>query len=391
MKYRAGRHFLQIPGPSNTPDRVLSAMSKPIIDHRGPVFAAMTLRILDRIKTVFKTSKPVLMFPSSGTGAWEAALVNTVSPGERVLAFETGHFATRWRDVATRLGIDVRWIDGDWRHGVDPSAVERELSRDSGRTIKALLVVHNETSTGITSGIAAIRKAIDSAKHPALLMVDGISSVGAIDYRHDEWGVDVTICGSQKGLMLPPGLGINAISDKALMISQSTGFPKSYWDWAPVVQMNERGFFPYTPPTNLLFGMDVALDMLLEEGMTNIFARHRRLAGAVRKAVKAWGLETCCLNPEEFSDTLTAVCMPDGYDADELRRLILDRFDMSLGTGLGKLKGRVFRIGHIGDLNDLMLAGTLCGIDMGLGLAGVPHTKGGLDAALRHLASTESE
>ena len=389
--YKSGRHFLQIPGPSNTPDRVLRAMAKPTVDHRGSEFAAMTLRILDRIKAVFQTSSPVLMFPSSGTGAWEAALINTLSPGDRVLAFETGHFATLWRNVATRLGIEVEWVEGDWRCGIDPSAVEKALAGDSNGTIKAVLVVHNETSSGITSGIAAVRQAIDAANHAALLMVDGISSVGSIDYRHDEWGVDVTICSSQKGLMLPPGLGMNVVSDKALKSSQSAGFVKSYWDWAPVLKMNERGFFPYTPPTNLLYGMDVALGMLLEEGLANIFARHRRLAEATRVAVKAWGLEFCCLNPEEYSDTLTAVWMPDGHDADELRRLILDRFDMSLGTGLGKVKGRVFRIGHLGDLNDLMLAGTLCGVEMGLGLVGVPHTKGGVDAALEYLASSIGE
>jgi alanine-glyoxylate transaminase/serine-glyoxylate transaminase/serine-pyruvate transaminase len=289
------------------------------------------------------------------------------------------------------LGIDVEWVEGDWRSGIDPSVVETKLAEDPNGTIKAVLVVHNETSTGITNRIAAIRQAIDAAKHPALLMVDGISSVGSIDLRHDEWGVDVTICCSQKGLMLPPGLGINVVSDKALAVSQSAGFPKSYWDWAPVLKMNEKGFYPYTPPTNLLYGMDAALDMLLEEGMANIFARHHRLAEATRKAVIGWGLEFCPLNPAEYSDSLTAVWMPDGHDADELRRLILDRFDMSLGTGLGKVKGRVFRIGHLGDLNDLMLAGTLCGVEMGLGLAGVPHAKGGVVAALEFLASSVSE
>lgn len=388
--FKSGRHFLQIPGPSNIPDGVLRAMSKPTADHRGPEFAALTLSILDRIKMVFQTSSPVLMFPSSGTGAWEAALVNALSPGDRVLAFETGNFATLWCNVAKRLGIDVEWVEGDWRHGVDPAVVETKLAEDPNGEIKAVLVVHNETSTGITNGIAAIRQAIDNAKHPALLMVDGISSVGSIDLRHDEWGVDVTICCSQKGLMLPPGIGINVVSDKALAKSQSAGFAKSYWDWAPVIKMNEKGFYPYTPPTNLLYGMDAALDMLLEEGIANVFARHHRLAEATRTAVFAWGLEVCPLNPSEYSDSLTAVWMPDGHDADELRKLILDRFDMSLGTGLGKVKGRVFRIGHLGDLNDLTLAGTLCGVEMGLGLAGVPHKKGGVDAALQYLSTSVS-
>jgi alanine-glyoxylate transaminase/serine-glyoxylate transaminase/serine-pyruvate transaminase len=357
-------------------------MAKPTIDHRGPEFAQMTRRILERLQLVFQTSGPVILFPSSGTGAWEAALVNTLSPGERVLAFETGQFATLWRDVAVRLGLEVVWVEGDWRHGIDPSVVQAELDEDSSRSIKAVLVVHNETSTGITSRVAG---------HPALLMVDTISSLGSTDYRHDEWGVDVTICGSQKGLMLPPGLGINAVSDKAVAASGSAGLPRSYWDWRPVLKMNERGFFPYTPPTNLLYGMDVALDMLLEEGLENACARHRRLAEATRRAVAAWGLEMCPLEPAEYSDSLTAVWMPDGYDADELRRVILERFDMSLGTGLGVVKGRVFRIGHLGDLNDLMLAGTLCGVEMGLGLAGVPHTKAGVSAALEYLAASATE
>lgn len=386
--YRSGRHFLQIPGPSNTPERVLRAMAQPTIDHRGPEFAELTMRILDRIKSVFQTEQPVLMFPSSGTGVWEAALVNSLSPGDRVLAFETGQFATAWRNVATRLGISVEWVEGDWRHGVDAGKVESILASDRDGTIKAVLVVHNETSTGITNDVAAVRAAIDAAAHSALLMADGISSIGSIDYRHDEWGVDVSICSSQKGLMLPPGLGMNAVSQKVLRTSQSAGFTKSYWDWAPVLSMNERGFFPYTPPTNLLYGLDVALDMLLEEGLEAIFARHHRLAEATREAVRAWGLDFCCSNPNEYSDTLTAVWMPDGHDADELRRLILDRFDMSLGTGLGKVKGRVFRIGHLGDFNDLMLAGTLSGVEMGLELAGVPHSKGGINAALDYLASS---
>jgi alanine-glyoxylate transaminase/serine-glyoxylate transaminase/serine-pyruvate transaminase len=348
------------------------------------------LRIFERIKEVFQTQQPVLMYPASGTGMWEAALVNTLSPGDRVLAFETGHFATQWRTVATRLGIEVEWVAGDWRHGVDPSVVEARLADDAAGTIEAVLVLHNETSTGITNDVRSIRRAIDAAGHPALLLVDGISSIGSIDYHHDEWGVDVTVCGSQKGFMLPPGLGFNVVSDKALERSQTATFARSYWDWAPVLKMNERGFFPYTPPTNLLYGLDVALDMLLDEGLANIFARHHRLAEATRAAVRAWGLEHCCLEPERCSDTLTAVWMPDGHDADELRRVISDRFDMSLGTGLGKVKGRVFRIGHLGDFNDLMLAGTLSGVEMGMRLAGVPHTAGGVDAALAYLASTVS-
>ena len=386
--HKPGRHFLQIPGPSNVPDRILRAMAKPTIDHRGPEFAQLTLRILERLQRVLQTSGPVILFPSSGTGAWEAGLVNTLSPGDRILAFETGQFATLWRDVAVRLGIEVAWVEGDWRHGVDPTVVEAKLAEDSGQTIKAVLVVHGETSTGITSRVAQVRQAIDKAAHPALLMVDTVSSLGTTDYRHEEWDVDVTISGSQKGLMLPPGLGINAVSERAIAASESAGLPKSYWDWAPVIKMNEKGFYPYTPPTNLLYGMDTALDMLLGEGLPNVFARHRRLAEATRRAVAAWGLELCPLDPAEYSDSLTAVWMLDGHDADELRRIILDRFDMSLGTGLGKVKGRVFRIGHLGDMNELMLAGTLCGVEMGLGLAGVPHTKGGVGAALDYLAAS---
>ncbi len=386
--FKSGRHFLQIPGPSNVPDKVLRAMAQPTMDHRGPEFAAMMLRILGRLKTLFQSSGPAILFPSSGTGAWEAAFVNTLSPGDRVLAFETGQFATAWKNVAVRLGLDVVWVEGDWRHGVDPAVVHERLSSDTDGSIKAVLVLHNETSTGITNRVHAVRGAMDAAGHSALLMIDAISSGGSIELCHDEWGVDVTICCSQKGLMLPPGLGINVVSEKALAASESAGFAKSYWDWAAVLNMNERGFFPYTPPTNLLYGLDVALDMLLEEGQANTYSRHHRLAEATRKAVAAWGLELCCLNPEEYSDVLTAVWMPDGYDADELRRLILEKFDMSLGTGLGKVKGRVFRIGHLGDLNDLTLAGTLAGVEMGLAMAGVPHSKGGVDAALEYLTST---
>jgi alanine-glyoxylate transaminase/serine-glyoxylate transaminase/serine-pyruvate transaminase len=385
---KAGRHFLQIPGPSNVPDRILRAMARPTIDHRGPEFAEMTRRILDGLGAVFKTADPVVLFPSSGTGAWEAALVNTLSPGDRVLGFETGQFATGWKGVAERLGLLVDWVEGDWRRGADPSVAESRLRADGDHQVKAVLVVHNETSTGCTSRVHEIRQAMDAANHPALLLVDTISSLGSMDYRHDDWGVDVTVCGSQKGLMLPPGLGMNAVSTRALEASASARLPKSYWDWGPVLDFNERGFFPYTPPTNLLYGLETALEMMEDEGLDRIFARHGRLAEATRAAVAAWGLELCCADPAEYSDSLTAVWMPDGHDADAFRKLVLDRFDMSLGSGLGKVKGRVFRIGHIGDLNDLMLAGTLCGVEMGLGLAGVPHRPAGVAAALNHLAST---
>jgi alanine-glyoxylate transaminase/serine-glyoxylate transaminase/serine-pyruvate transaminase len=384
----AGKHFLQIPGPSNVPDRVLRAMAKPTIDHRSTEFARMAKRILENLGRIFQTTEPVLLFPSSGTGAWEAALVNTLSPGDRVLAFETGHFATLWRNVAQRMGLEVEWVAGDWRHPVDVSVARDHLARDADHAFKAVLVVHSETSTGALTDVAGVRRALDETDHPALLFVDTISSLGSVDYRHDEWGVDVTVCCSQKGLMLPPGLGITAVSKRAVEVSASAKLPRSYWDWGPVLKMNEKGFFPYTPPTNLLFGMEEALEMILDEGLARVFSRHRRLAEATRAAVKAWGLELCCIDPADCTDSLTAVWMPDGYDADELRRLILDRFDMSLGTGLGKVKGRVFRIGHLGDMNDLMLAGTLCGVEMGLGIMGVPHRKEGVSTALQHLAST---
>jgi alanine-glyoxylate transaminase/serine-glyoxylate transaminase/serine-pyruvate transaminase len=384
---RSGRHFLQIPGPTNVPDRILRAMARATMDHRGPEFGRMALSILERTKRVFKTNNPVVILPSSGTGAWEAALVNTLSPGDRVLMFETGHFATLWHGMATRLGLQVDFVAGDWRHGVDAALVEAKLAEDSDHQIKAVAVVHNETATGVTSRVGAVRKAMDKAGHPALLLVDTISSLASIDYRHDEWGVDVTVSCSQKGLMLPPGLGFNAISDKALAASQTAGFSKSYWDWTPILANNAKGFFPYTPATNLLYGLDEALTMLLEEGLDNVFARHDRFAEATRRAVRTWGLEILCLNEDEYSSSLTAILMPDGHDADNLRKVILERFDMSLGTGLGKVQGKVFRIGHLGDFNDLMLAGTLCGVEMGLGLAGVPHNKGGVSAALEYLAA----
>jgi alanine-glyoxylate transaminase / serine-glyoxylate transaminase / serine-pyruvate transaminase len=388
MPAKAGRHFLQIPGPTNVPDRVLRAMDRPVVDHRGPTFAKLGLSVLSRLKRVFRTDGHVVIYPSSGTGAWEAALTNTLSPGDRVLMFETGQFAVLWRDLALRLGIEVDFVPGDWRRGVDPSVVEQRLAQDRAHRLKAVCVVHNETSTGVASRIGEIRAAIDRAGHPALLMVDTVSSLGSIDYRHDEWGVDVAVSCSQKGLMLPPGLGLNAIGQKALDAAKAARLPKSYWDWQPMLKANADGFFPYTPATNLLYGLDEALAMLEEEGLDRVFARHDRFAEATRRAVAAWGLENVCLEAKEYSSVLTAVLLPEGHDADKLRKLALDRFDLSLGTGLGKLQGRVFRIGHLGDLNDLTLAGALCGVEMALGLAGVPCQKGGVDAALRYLGET---
>ncbi|MBI4737751.1 MAG: aminotransferase class V-fold PLP-dependent enzyme [candidate division NC10 bacterium] len=385
---RSGRHFLQIPGPTNVPDRILRAMSRPTIDHRGPEFARIAREAIEGLQQVFQTTGPVLIYPSSGTGAWEAALVNTLSPGDTVLMFETGHFATLWRNMAARLGLQVDFVPGDWRHGVDPAVVEAKLAGDRGHAIKAVAVVHNETSTGVTSRIAEVRRRMDQVGHPALLLVDTISSLASIEYRHDAWGVDVTVGCSQKGLMLPPGLGLNAISEKALVAAKTARLPRSYWDWEPMIKDNKAGFFPYTPATNLLYGLREAIHMLFEEGLGNVFARHARHAGATRLAVKAWGLEVVCLNPEEYSNSLTAVMLPVGHDADALRKVILERFDMSLGTGLGKLKGKVFRIGHLGEFNDLMLAGTLSGVEMGLALAGVPFTRGGAAAALEYLSST---
>jgi alanine-glyoxylate transaminase/serine-glyoxylate transaminase/serine-pyruvate transaminase len=372
-----GRHFLQIPGPTNVPDRVLRAIDAPTIDHRGPTFARLGREVLDGMQEVFRTDGPVVIYPSSGTGAWEAALVNTLSPGERVLAFETGHFATLWRAMAERLGLDVAWVPSDWRHGADPDTAGAMLRADP--SIRAVMVVHNETSTGVTSRVPEIRAAIDAAGSDALLLVDTISSLGSIDYRHDEWGVDVTVGCSQKGLMLPAGLGFNAVSDKALEASRGARLPRSYWDWAPIVAANADGFWPYTSATNLLYGLREALAMLREEGLENVFARHARHAAATRAAVEAWGLEVLCLDEREYSAALTAVLAPD---ADEVRRIILERFDMSLGAGLGRVAGSVFRIGHLGDLNDLMLAGTLCGVEMGLRLAGVPVAGSGVEAAL---------
>jgi alanine-glyoxylate transaminase/serine-glyoxylate transaminase/serine-pyruvate transaminase len=387
MSAKSGRHFLQIPGPTNVPDRVLRALSQPTIDHRGPEFGRLACQVLEGLQKVFRTAGPVVVYPSSGTGAWEASLVNTLSPGDTVLMFETGHFATLWKNMAVRLGLEVDFVPGDWRHGVDPAAVESKLAADRGHAIKAVAVVHNETSTGVTSRVAEVRRSLDKAGHPALLLVDTISSLGSIDYRHDEWGVDVTIGCSQKGLMLPPGLGLHAISAKAVAASKAARLPRAYWDWEPMLADNRAGFFPYTPATNLFYGLREALQMLLEEGLDNVYARHARHAEATRRAVEVWGLEVVCRNPAEYSSSLTGVMMPEGYDADQLRKVILERYDLSLGTGLGKLKGKVFRIGHLGDFNDLMLAGTLSGVEMGLAYAGVPFTEGGVTAALQYLAS----
>jgi alanine-glyoxylate transaminase/serine-glyoxylate transaminase/serine-pyruvate transaminase len=388
MAFSSGRHFLQIPGPTNAPDQVLRALSRPTIDHRSPEFARLSLEVLEGLKRIFQTSAPVIVYPSSGTGAWEAALVNTLSPGDRILMVETGHFATLWRNLAVELGLKVDFLPGDWRHGVDAKTVEITLAEDEKQAIRAVAVVHNETSTGAASRVHEIRKAIDRAGHPALLMVDTISSLASIDYRHDEWGVDVAVGCSQKGLMLPPGLGLNAVSEKARQASKSARLTKSYWAWEPILAANKSGFFPYTPPTNLLYGLREAIRMLEEEGLQNVFARHDRHAEATRRAVRAWGLEILCADPEEYSSSLTAVLMPEGYDADDLRGVIRENFNMSLGTGLGKVKGKVFRIGHLGDFNDLMLAGTLSGVEMGLALAGIPYSKGGVTEALDYLQLT---
>ncbi|MEW5881708.1 MAG: aminotransferase class V-fold PLP-dependent enzyme [Pseudomonadota bacterium] len=393
----SGRHFLQIPGPTNVPDRILRAIDHPTIDHRGPEFQALAKKVLAGIRQIFQTKSPVVIYPASGTGAWEAALVNTLSPGDTVLMYETGHFASLWKKMAEKLGLVPVFLggfeQGSWRRGVDAAAIEARLAEDREHRIKAVAVVHNETSTGATSDIAAVRRAIDNARHPALLLVDTISSLASIDYRHDEWGVDVTVGGSQKGLMLPPGLSFNAVSDKALAASKSARLPKSFWGWEEMLAANANGFFPYTPSTNLLYGLSEAIDMLLEEGLDNVFARHARHAEATRRAVRGWGLEILCANPAEYSNTLTAIVMPKDAqgthrDADALRRVVLENFNMSLGQGLGKLSGWVFRIGHLGDFNDLTLAGTLAGVEMGLALAGVPHRAGGVQAALDYLRET---
>jgi alanine-glyoxylate transaminase/serine-glyoxylate transaminase/serine-pyruvate transaminase len=393
MARNAGRHFLQIPGPTNVPDRVLRAIDFPTMDHRGPDFARLGKTVLSGMKRVFQTTQSeVVIFPASGTGAWEAALVNTLSPGDRVLLAETGHFATLWQKMAQRLGLEAEFLPGDWRRGADPEEIEKTLRADSGKRIKAVCVVHNETSTGVVSRIAEVRKAIDTAKHPALFMVDTISSLASLDYRHDEWGVDVTVAGSQKGLMLPPGLSFNCVSAKAVAASKSARLPRSYWAWDDMLSHGKSGYFPYTPATNLLYGLREALTMLLdEEGLDAVFARHQRHGEATRRAVRAWGLEVLALDPREYSGSLTAVLMPAGHDADRVRKTTLEAFDMSLGTGLGKLAGKVFRIGHLGDFNDLTLLGTLAGVEMGLALAGVPVKTAGVNAAMDYLAACRAQ
>ena len=390
MSIRSGRHFLQIPGPTNVPDRVLRAIDSPTIDHRGPAFQQLGHDVLEGMRNVFKTASPVIIFPASGTGAWEAALVNTLSPGDKVLMYETGQFATLWQKLASKLGLVVDFVASDWRHGVDAAVLAERLGADSDKQIKAVCVVHNETSTGITSNIPDVRAVLDEIGHPALLMVDTISSLGSIDYRHDDWGVDVSVGGSQKGLMLPPGLSFNAISDKALAATKTANLPASYWNWADMLQPNREGFFPYTPATNLLFGLRESISMLLEEGLDQVFARHTRLAEATRRAVAAWGLELLCLEPLNYSDALTAVRMPSGFDADEFRKVVLDEFDMSLGNGLGKVTGEVFRIGHLGSFNELMMVGTLAGVEMGLAAGGVPHHPGGVAAAMEWLGGSSA-
>ena len=386
MTYQAGPHFLQIPGPSNVPGRVLRAIERPTIDHRGPNFQDLAVEVLAKIKPIFKTSQPVIIFPSSGTGAWEAALVNTLSPGDRVLMYETGQFSNLWIELASRLGLQPEICEGDWRGGAIADVIEARLSADTKHEIKAVCIVHNETSTGALSDVKAVRNAIDNAKHPALFLVDTISGLGSADYKHDDWGVDVTITGSQKGLMLPPGLGFNAVSEKAVAASKSAKLLRSYWDWTAQLHNNPTGNFPYTPATNLLYGLLEACDMLMEEGMENVFSRHERHAEATRRAVRTWGLEIQCSEPKEYSPVLTGVIMPEGHDADALRDVVLEKYNMSLGAGLGKIKGKVFRIGHLGDFNDLMLMGTLSGVEMGLASANVPHRKGGAQAALDFLA-----
>jgi alanine-glyoxylate transaminase/serine-glyoxylate transaminase/serine-pyruvate transaminase len=393
MPRRAGRHFLQIPGPTNVPDRVLRAIDLPTMDHRGPEFADLGKTVFAGMKRVFKSTQgEVVIYPASGTGAWEAALVNTLSPGDRVLMAETGHFATLWQKMAAKLGLQVEILGTDWRHGADPEAIAKRLRADTAKEIKAVCVVHNETSTGVTSRIGEVRKAIDAAGHPALYMVDTISSLASIDYRHDEWGVDVTVAGSQKGLMLPPGLSFNCISAKALAASKAARLPRSYWGWEEMIASGKSGYFPYTPATNLLYGLREALTMLLdEEGLDAVFARHQRHAEATRRAVRAWGLEVLALDPREYSSSLTAVLVPAGHDADRVRKTVLEAFDMSLGTGLGKLAGKVFRIGHLGDFNDLTLIGTLGGVEMGLALAGVPVKKEGVQAAMAYLAESHAQ
>ena len=387
MSYKSGRHFLQIPGPTNVPDRILRAIDRPVIDHRSAEFAQLGQECLNGIKAVFQTASPVLILPSSATGAWEAALANTLNPGDRILAFEVGHFAALWAKMACNLGFRVDIVPGDWRHGVNLGELANALANDPGHEIKAVIAVHNETSNGVTTDIPAVRRTMDEAKHPALLMVDVVSSLGSIDYRHDDWRVDVAIGGSQKGLMLPPGLAFSALSKRAMEANRQSKFPKSYWDWNSMLENNVRGFFPYTPATNLLYGLRESLHIFNEEGLSAVFARHARLAQATRCAAQHWGLEIVAADPKEYSNTVTALFVPHGFQEQSLRSLILDKFNMALGAGLGKLAGRAFRIGHIGDLNELMLAGTLCGVEMGLELAGIPHRAGGVNAALGYLTA----
>ena len=388
MTSPSGRHFLQIPGPSNVPDRILHAIGHPTIDHRGPEFQKLSEEVLLGARRIFKTSGPVVVYPTSGTGAWEAALMNTLSPGDKVLMFETGHFATLWSNMAKKFGLEVDFVPTNWRHGVDPQIVEEKLKEDTQGRIKSVNIVHNETSTGVASRVAEVRQAIDNAGHPALFMVDTISSLGSMDYRHEEWKVDVTVGCSQKGLMLPPGLGLNAISEKALDAAQSNTFTRHFWDWNDMLKANENFFYPSTPCTNLLFGLRESIRMLEEEGLENVFARHARFGEATRRAVRAWGLDILCEQPLEYSSVLTAVMMPEGKGADALRKVILENFDMSLGNGLGKVADKVFRIGHLGDLNELSLIGTLAGVEMGLGLGGIDYTKGGVQAAMQYLSET---
>ena len=384
-KFHSGKHFLQLPGPSNVPDRILNAMSYPTIDHRGPEFAELAIECFNGIKTIFKTKNPVIIFPASGTGAWEAALVNTLNEGDHVLMVETGHFASLWNKMAIKLGLNTEFIETNWRNGLDHLQIEKRLKFDVNQKIKAVCIVHNETSTGCTSDVRAVRQVLDNLKHDALLMVDSISGLASMNYEHDNWGVDVTVSGSQKGLMLPPGLSFNAISDKALLASKNSKMRRSYWDWNEFLEFNKSGFFPYTPATNMLFGLKEAIAMLHEEGLENVFKRHARYSEATRIAIQSWGLEVFCSNKDRFSDVLTAVIVPDNKDADQLRKVILENFNMSLGNGLSKLKGKVFRIGHLGDLSDLSLLGTLNGVEMGLDLMNIPFQRGGVEKAREYL------
>jgi len=390
QQLQSGRHFLQIPGPTNVPERILRAIERPTIDHRGPEFKGLCFEVLEGIKEIFQTRQPVIIFPASGTGAWEAALVNTHSPGDRVLMYDTGHFASTWHKLAMRLGLDAQLLPGNWREGAKPDEIEQVLVEDKDRTIKSVCVVHNDTATGITTDIPAIRRAIDKSGHNALFCVDTISSLGSIDYQHDDWGVDVTVGGSQKGLMLPPGLSFNAVSKKAIEASEGANLPMSYWDWKDMLNANKEGVFPYTPATNLIYGLREAIRMLLEEGLDHVFSRHRRLADAARAAVKAWELELNVLNPGEYSNSLTAVLLPHGHDADGFRKVVLENFNVSLGNGLGKLSGKLFRIGHLGDFNEPMLLGTLGAIEMGLELSKIPHRPGGVRAAMNSLVENKS-